>query len=171
MKLASRILLIPTFLSISFNACALGPEEAPEIWNMPDWVRSKFRTLSSLEDYKPISRINPFYLRGDFNGDDKPDIAVLIENIETKKQGIAIFHYDEDNIYIVGAGRSLRIGGDDYSFMDMWCVYRGGTPERGVEESSPPKIQHEALYIGKSESMSAIIYWSGKRYKWYHQGD
>jgi len=32
-------------------------------------------------------------------------------------------------------------------------------------------LKGSALYVEKSEAASAIIYWTGKEYKWYQQGD
>ena len=146
-------------------------DKSPELWNCPSWVIDLVEEKNFDKKYKFISRMNPFYLRGDFNGDQKPDIAIFIEEIATKKQGIAIFHYGFKSIHIAGAGNKIRVGGDDFSWMDIWNVLRKGPIERGVEEGAPPTLKGEALYVGKSESSSAIIFWTGKKYEWYHQGD
>jgi hypothetical protein len=55
--------------------------------------------------------------------------------------------------------------------MDVWQVYPRGPVEEGVEAGPPPKLRGEALLVEKSESASALIYWNGKRYVWYQQGD
>jgi hypothetical protein len=146
-------------------------DKAPELWNSPLWVLKLVKDKRFDQQYRFITRLNPFYLRGDFNGDGQPDFAVLIERLSDKKQGIAVFHFGEKVIHVIAAGRKIRIGGDDFSWMDIWQVYRKGAVGRGVEEGTPPKLIGEALQIGKSESANAIIYWNGQRYAWYHQGD
>lgn len=144
---------------------------APEIWNSPDWVLQLVRQKKFDRTYRFITRLNPFYLRGDFNGDGKPDFAVLIERVSDQKQGIAIFHFGENLIRVMGAGKPFSYGGDDFSWMDVWQVYPKGPVEQGVEEGVPPKLGGEALWVEKSESASAIIYWDRQKYVWYHQGD
>lgn len=147
------------------------PDKAPELWNSPEWVTNLVEKKDFDRRYRFTSRINPFYLRGDFNGDGKTDIAVLIKEIKTGKQGIAVLHYGINNIIVIGAGNALGNGGDDFSWMDLWHVQRKGKVEQGVGEGMPPKLRGEALYIEKSESASALIYWTGRKYQWYQQGD
>ena len=146
-------------------------DKNPELWNCPLWVIDLVEKKNFDKKYKFISRLNPFYLRGDFNGDNKLDIAVFIEELSSKKQGIAILNYGSEDIFVVGAGKNIRVGGDDFSWMDIWSVRREGPVERGVEEGTPPLLKGEAINVGKSESSSAIIYWTGSKYDWYHQGD
>lgn len=145
--------------------------DAPELWNSPLWVLDLVKAKKFDKQYRFITRLNPFYLRGDFNGDGEPDIAVLIESLSDKKQGIAVFHFGEKTIHIIGAGHKLGNGGDDFAWMDVWQVYPRAKVEQGVGEGTPPKLRGEALLVEKSESASAILYWNGKKYIWYQQGD
>lgn len=141
------------------------------LWNSPHWVAEEFQNSGLDKQYKLSSKINPFYLRGDFNGDKKTDIAILVEDIRTNKIGIAIFHYGESRSFIVSAGKKIGNGGDDFEWMDIWNVYRNQPIRQGAGEGKPPVINAEALDVGKSQSASAIIYWNGKNYEWYQQGD
>src|SRR5947208_1358801 len=68
-------------------------DKAPELWNSPLWVLKLVKEKRFDQQYRFITRLNPFYLRGDFNGDGQPDFAVLIERLSDKKQGIAVFHF------------------------------------------------------------------------------
>jgi hypothetical protein len=72
---------------------------------------------------------------------------------------------------ILGAGSPLGSHGDDFSWMDVWSVYSRGTVERGAVEEAPPRLRGDALLVEKSESASAILYWNGKTFRWYQQGD
>lgn len=145
--------------------------KAPELWNSPAWVLDLVRDKQFDKKYRFVARLNPFYLRGDFNGDGQPDFAVLIQRLSDNKQGIAVFHYGENAIRVIGGGKSFGYGGDDFRWMDVWQVYPKGEVERGVGEGPPPKLQGEALLVEKSESASALIYFDGQEYIWYHQGD
>lgn len=144
---------------------------SPELWNSPEWVLNVVQEKQFQHKYRFITRLNPYYLRGDFNGDGRPDFAVLIERLADKKQGIAIFHYGEKTIRVIGAGKVFGNGDDDFAWMDAWQVYPKGKVEQGVEEAPPPKLLGEALLVEKSESASTLIHWNGKRYVWYQQGD
>jgi hypothetical protein len=146
-------------------------KDVPELWNTPDWVLELVGKKQFDRTYRFIARLNPYYLRGDFNGDGRPDMAVLIERLSDKKQGIAIFHFGESTIRVVGAGRALNNGEDEFSWMDAWQVWPKMPVGQGVEEGPPPKLRGEALYVEKTESASAIIYWNGQKYLWYQQGD
>ncbi|PYL37652.1 MAG: hypothetical protein DMF36_09310, partial [Verrucomicrobia bacterium] len=114
--------------------------------------------------------VNPFYLRGDFIGDGKADIAILVKQRSTGKLGIAIINGATDKVTVVGAGNAIGNGGDDFKWMDTWQVY---SKARAIGEAdrSVPHLRSDALLVGKSEAASALIYWNGKRYVWFQQGD
>jgi hypothetical protein len=59
---------------------------------VPAWVVQLFsaKKLDGQSDF--AFALNPFYLRGDFNGDGKPDVAILVKNKTPGKLGIAICH-------------------------------------------------------------------------------
>jgi hypothetical protein len=88
----------------------------------------------------------------------------------TGKLGIAIIHSATDNVTVLGAGNVIGNGGDDFEWMDSWQVYSKG---RATQETvgSVPHLRGDALLVGKSEAASALIYWNGKRYAWFQQGD
>jgi len=120
------------------------------------------------KEYELSFHINPFYLRGDFNGDGKADIAVLIKQRSTGKLGIAIIDGATDNVTVLGAGNVIGNGGDDFEWMDSWEIY---SRDRVTGGKSVPHLRGDALLVGKSEAASALIYWNGKRYTWFQQGD
>jgi hypothetical protein len=107
--------------------------------------------------YELVQKLEPSFYVGDFNGDAKSDVALLIKEKTTAKVGIAIIDGGESKIQIVGAGRSFGNGGDDFSWMDAWSVRHSGKVDR--------------LYVAKNEAASAVIYWDGSKYKWQQEGD
>ncbi|MGC1492519.1 MAG: hypothetical protein WA798_14205, partial [Candidatus Acidiferrum sp.] len=72
------------------------------------------------------------------------------------------------------AGIPFRVSGEaspDLNFLNTWKVYAKGPVERGVGSGAPPHLIGEALLVGKRESASGLIYWNGKSFVWYQQGD
>jgi hypothetical protein len=112
--------------------------------------------------------MNPFYLREDFNGDGKIDVAVLVKQRSIGKVGIAIINGASDKITILGAGTAIGNGGDNFEWMDSWEIY---SKDRMASGTSVTKLRGDALLVSKSETASALIYWNGKRYVWLQQGD
>jgi hypothetical protein len=115
--------------------------------------------------------MNPSSLEGDFNGDGKKDVAVLVKERSTGKLGIAIVHGTTGRVTILGAGIGIGNGGDDFEWIDSWQVYSKTRGGRAAAETSIPHLRGDALLVEKTEAASALIYWNGKRYVWSQQGD
>lgn len=140
-------------------------------WNLPAWSRSAVDGAEAQKRLKLSNRLNPYSLQGDFNGDGKLDLAVLVRGEKDGKEGILVVFRGVPGFRILGAGSPLGSHGDDFSWMDVWSVYPRGTVERGAVEEAPPRLRGDALLVEKSESASAILYWDGKTFRWYQQGD
>lgn len=145
--------------------------------NLPDDLTTQFAVGPFAEAYSVSGRINPFYLRGDFDGDGKPDYAILIASNQDHSKGIAIWLSTKKRFVVLGAGhpfkfgRSDKKGATDFDFIDIWQVYGRKPVERGVAAGPPPKLLGEAILAGKTESASGLLYWDGKEFAWYQQGD
>jgi hypothetical protein len=141
------------------------------IRDVPDAVKKALTNGSLGKGYDLSFRISPSYLEGDFNGDAKVDIAVLLKERSTGKLGIAIVHGTTEKVTILGAGIGIGNGGDDLEWMDSWQVYSKTRAAHALGETSVPRLRGDALLVEKSEAASALIYWDGKRYVWSQQGD
>ena len=139
--------------------------------DIPEVIRRAI-TNSLLAEYYDLSfHINPFYVRGDFDGDGKIDVAALVKQRSNGQLGIAIVHGVTNKVTILGAGVGIGNGGDDFEWMDTWQVYSKDRGAKPASETSIPRLRGDALLVAKSEAARALIYWNGKRYVWLQQGD
>jgi hypothetical protein len=144
------------------------PEAVHEI---PEPVQRAITNGLLAKNYEVAFRLNPSYLRGDFNGDGKIDVAVLVKQRSTGKTGIAIIDGVTNKVTILGAGTAVGNGGDDFEWMDTWQVYSKTRVAPGGDVTNVPHLRGDALVVGKREAASALIYWNGKRYVWLQEGD
>jgi len=133
-------------------------------WNIPRWVLGTLDRQFRAQ-FEWYDRVNPFFQRGDFDGDGQTDIALLIRQRATGKIGIAIVHRGRGTIHILGAGTPLGNGGDDFSWLGVWRVEDG----RVLREI--PAFRGEIIYVEKPEAAGGLIYWDGTHYQWVQRGD
>lgn len=149
------------------------------IESLPEWViETGIINDKIIEDKFEIeSRLNPFYLEEDFNGDGILDFAIGVKEIKTDKIGFVIIHGGTPKVYVIGAGNLIKNGlSDDMSYIDIWKINREkenfGTEldENGdITESAPVFIDHPSIKIIKSEVGGGIIFWNGGEYEYLHQ--
>lgn len=142
--------------------------------NIPDELLYTISFGPFAQSYVLDGSMNPFYLRGDFDGDGKPDYAFWVKSKKTGETGIAIWLSSRHNFVILGAGTPFKASVSSVTnldFLNRWQVYGKRPVERGVEAGPPPHLIGEAILVEKSESASGLIYWSGKSFAWYQQGD
>lgn len=162
-------------LSFAYAFTTLAQTQEDNRWllneKLPGWSAAAWKSLKLDSTYTISDFINPYYLEADFNGDNKTDIAIAIEHVPTKKKGFIVLHQSGTAYYIIGAGKDFGNGGDNFNWMDIWKVYTEKTIGLGVGEKKPVDLKTKAIYVAKSESSSAIVYWTGQKYIWYQQGD
>jgi hypothetical protein len=158
-----RLLFVPVLLLL---VSTLTSAADVSTFNIPEPVAGCLKPVSA--KYKISGRINPFYLRGDFDGDGRPDYVVLITN-PSGERGIAICRAASHAADIIGAGVVLNKLAD-FNF-DAWMVFPKGPVEKGAGEGPPPRLLGDAISIIWSESASALLYWDGRKFRWYQQGD
>jgi hypothetical protein len=160
--------------ALTFMQAANSADTLP--WNIPAAMRSSVEGVA----FKAVLDIgvwlNPFYLRGDFDGDGVMDYAMLVSRRNDNKKGIAIWlsSAPKSRLIIIGAGTKSRAGGgeyDDWDFFDAWQVYGKRRVAHGAGEGEPPKLIGEAILIERTEAASGLLYWDGKGFRWYQQGD
>lgn len=158
------------FMIVAVALLASGAAAREPTWqeqqNLPPWASAIFGEQRFASIYALSTRINPYLLQGDFNGDGRLDVAVLVERKRTMQQGIAILHAGSMTPIVVGAGREIGNGGDDFSWLDAWSI-----EARDARGKSAPTLRGDALLVQKLEAASGLIYWDGRTYQWRQQGD
>lgn len=135
---------------------------------LPGWAQEKWRTLAKARMLTISNRINPFVWRGDFDGDGRPDIALLVKHASSGKEGIAILSRANVSNYVLGAGTPFGNGGDDFAWIDFWNVEDRGALLRS---QGAVRLRADGLFVAKEGSGSALIYIENGKAKWQQQGD
>jgi len=104
--------------------------------------------------------------RGDFDGDGRPDVAVLVvEAAEPRRKGIALLTSDAERS-LLGAGNAVGNGGADFSWMDAWRVSKKAETTRLIGRAAG-----DGLIVEKAESASGLIGIVAGRPQWAQWSD
>lgn len=165
LRLVGRGQLIRTCLTVALLLLAATvPRSAraqalPADAQLPVWAAAKWTALSASRGLALSQRINPFLLRGDFDGDGQYDLAVLVEQRSTKKVGVVVLHRGARPPFVMGAGVDFGNGGDNFDWMDIWTV------------QDRTRTLPDALLLTKESSASGVVQFVGGRYRWKQAGD
>jgi hypothetical protein len=116
---------------------------------------------------------NPFYLRGDFDGDGKPDYAIALRGPKTKRNGV-LFCMANKTLYLVGADQPLRPASSDMpndnSVAPNWEIFTkadiANLKRFDINVPNPlPKTAGEAVAMIWEDGL-ALIYWNGSHFSW-----
>ncbi|HEY8931530.1 MAG TPA: hypothetical protein VIM55_20170 [Mucilaginibacter sp.] len=143
---------------------------------------SSFKLLKLDAKYEIKGFLKPSNLSADFNGDGKPDAAMLVIEKKTKKKGIMLIQGGGTRYFVFGAGTKFGDGGDNYSWLNGWQVYKEKIAYETVldkngdlADGKKVVLKRPALYVYQLEdgepNSGGIIYWDGKKYIWIQQGE
>lgn len=105
-------------------------------------------------------------LRGDFDGDGRPDAAVLVaEAAEPRRKGIALLTSDAERS-LLGAGSAVGSGGDDFGWMDAWRVLKKAETTRMLARAAG-----DGLVVERAESAGGLIGVVDGRPQWAQWSD
>jgi len=158
--IAFSLLALPVLLA------AQGPSPADlALASLPPWA------AQALSDPLVKGRVvlhlgtNPFFISGDFDGDNRVDVAIAVRAEGSAKRGI-LFVSRARRPIVLGAGlNSIGNGGDDLSWLDVW------RPEELPAGKLLAARSRFVIHVEKLESASAWIYWDGQRFRWHQLGD
>lgn len=136
---------------------------------LPPWAGERWTSAAGQLQVELSGRINPFLQRGDFDGDGRPDLALLVQHKANHKVGILILHRNGKQT-LLGAGKAFENGGDDFDWIDLWWVEDRGVARRG-HDNRAAKLQGDGLFVAKEGSASARIYFKAGTFHWQQEGD
>ena len=124
------------------------------------------------ELYQITPFLTPVDLGGDFDGDDSHDQAVPIIRKTDGKRGVFMCRaLTYGKVLGMSGLMGKHLSADYFDHIDWWSLHPKGEIGQGAGEGPPPQMLGDAITIGKEESSSAIIYWTGTDYTGYWQGD
>lgn len=114
--------------------------------------------------------INPFYLRGDFDGDAAPDYLVSV----VPKLGADAL---PKLVVLRGGGKPAIWLADDpkaglaLPARDAWYVHDRGTSVAAGPGGKAPALKGDGIVMMKLESSSGLVYWDGSRFRTHWLSD
>lgn len=154
----SRSVLTKILKIVAFNAVVAVCAHAQS--PVPTWARARWDTLAKTRSLQLSSHVKVNTLDADFDGDGKPDVAMLVEHRRTHKIGIVFIHQAGAVSRVIGAGTDFGNGGDNFDWMDSWSVQ----PRTKTRRT-------DAVLIERESSASALIYFVSGKYRWKQLGD
>jgi hypothetical protein len=127
---------------------------------IPEWALDRWNVVANGRSLQLSSHVKVNSLSGDFDGDGKMDVALLVEHRSTHKIGIVFIHHDLSKPRVVAAGTHFSNGGDTFDWMDSWHVQ----PRTRTRHT-------DAVVLERESSASALVYFSGGKYRWRQLGD
>jgi hypothetical protein len=159
MKVAFSLVFM--FLSLCTSVTYAQSDEVND--SVPRDVLAAFNTISFWESYRVDYRINPFYLRADFDGDAKADFAVLCTR---KKDGARFIA-----VVLSKTRTTVFVALDPEKQMDGWEVLPKSTVTRPDYDGAkaPPKLLGDAILL--KFSITLLLYWDGSKFGTYMMND
>lgn len=156
---------IGLLLSVAMATQAQQPKPAPAKTTTPASVSkpsspsdSAIAAALKAKALVMASWLTPTQLTGDFDGDGKQDVALLVSSTKTQKRGVLIVHGGRKAAALAGAGIDFGNGGDDFEWADQWSINkRKGKPD--------------AVLVVRSESGGGLIEFVNGKYRWRQHGD
>lgn len=166
-----RILLFLLVLQAT-ALCQHGTLIKNPLLELPRWARTAFISQKLDSRYVITLRRYPHILKGDFNGDGRRDVALQIEEINGGREGIAIFHgprpqAEGTHVVIIGAGMPSGEFPENLRSFPRWTLLSKENIER---DHGPVDSKGDVIRLQTADSLSAFVYWDGKKYQWYTTG-
>ena len=152
---------------------------------LPKWFSQTFKRNGLNSKFDLAYFAKPSFLHTDLNGDKIEDIVALVINKVSKKKGILVMHNVSHEYYLIGAGSKFGKTGfddfDDMKWMDGWevikdkVVYGTKFDNGDIIGSTPRNLKNNSIAVWQTQDgvplAGGIIYWTGIKYAWIHQGE
>ncbi len=117
-------------------------------------------------DIPDVPLHNPYFVRGDFDGDNSIDYAVIVESRKNKREGLLICFRNKET-------RAILLGLDPNNPPPFWLLMNWDVEtleevRQTLDSNGKPvgiKPKGESIVM-KGEDWIGIIYWDGKKFLW-----
>jgi len=123
-----------------------------------------------LRGYRVDPRVNPYYLRGDFDGDNKADYAVMIIRPKREPSGLAICQGD-GRIFVRGAGSEPKFSTkkDDNFLSSNWEVLtQAKFREYACDKKKGALARGEVISLNWEDG-TGFVFYNGSQYRWFEE--
>lgn len=156
--------------SLTAQECPLSADErSARLSNFPYEGIRVLQELGVWDRYEAdVAHLNPFYLRGDFDGDGKTDfVSRLIARDDSSQARLAV---------IFGRGSVVWLERDDrlrFPTVSGWHVRSGYLKiyQSPYEDRPPPEPAGDVIVLENLEASGSFVYWNGERFVSYWVGD
>jgi hypothetical protein len=167
---------------LSFGAFLICSMAVAQPASLPEPFAGFFKSKGLEATYSLSPTLKPTWLTADLNGDGVRDVAVFVVEKRSGKKGVLVMHGKTGKYFVFGAGTPVAKM-DDLSWADRWSIYTKKTAYEtlfdqrsgDIKGSRKTVLAHPGMLIEHLEdgAMTAggILYYTGKGYRWIHQGD
>ena len=164
-------LFLSVFFILGFSQAVVADETDPEysVYDIEAGTPYGLSELFRIGDLEKrfrlnFTHLNPWYLRGDFDGDGKPDYFVQVKSLTDGPSELVVL-FGNRKIHWFSRQKLNHPGG-------AWYVYhKQKVAPSGWEEKPPPKLKGDAVMMLKPDSSAALVYWTGKLFDSYFVSD
>jgi hypothetical protein len=157
-------------LLLGFVPAHLFAQEVPEA--LPATVETCLQDQAVRGRIAVSLNVNPYYLRGDFDGDGKIDYAVAVKGTTSGKLRVLICTGTK-RVFLLGSegnGPAFSDMADDNFFAPSWMVYTRAevndlTKYTSNVPQAVPASRGEAIAMVWEDGIS-LIYWDGAKFRW-----
>ncbi len=143
-----------------------------------DLYLEKFKNTVLDSLYEISNKIQPNYLKADFDGDGKEDIVYLIKEKQSGKIGLVFLHQD-NLVSVIAAGKEFNSQWDEMNWLDVFeldtnkvqyemLIDNKTSDIIGDKEVIIPNI---GIRIRENEGSGGLLYFEKGEYRYLHQGD
>lgn len=108
---------------------------------------------------------NPYFVRGDFDGDGAIDYAVIVERRKDSREGLLICFRQKSSVPII---LGLEAKDPPFWLLGNWDVETTDEVNKIVDAKGRPVrvVPKGDSIVMKGEDWIGIIYWDGKMFRW-----
>ncbi len=154
--------------------------------NLPAKILKTFANDPLSSKYIIKTFLQPAYLEADFNGDGVTDVVTTVMEKKSGKKGLLIVLGSKDQCLIFGAGKNLGKEnlnyGDDLKWANGWRIHKDKfadettfDADNNITGTVKRKTPNAGISVWESQDgeplAGFILFWSGKEWKWLHQGE